>query len=84
MELDLWIPIHRIGIEYQGIFRMRFLSWITDYSYELGEQHYYNMSVFGPSNASAAYSERDTVKNNLCETQGITLIAIPYWYKSIN
>lgn len=77
MELDLWIPHHRVGLEYQGDLLKRWDSYFSDW---LGEQHYYNVDSFGPSSGTGAYSERDFEKINLCESQGISFIGIPYWY----
>lgn len=62
VELDLWIPKYRIGIEYHG------------------EHHYHNLeTAFGPT-GTASHAERDQEKSALCESRGITLIPIPYWW----
>jgi hypothetical protein len=48
---------------------------------QIGEHHYHNMDVaFGPNGTASLYSERDLQKMSLCQTHGITLIFIPYWY----
>lgn len=75
MELDLWIPQYRIGLEYQG---MVFQENRLEYSLS-GEHHYFNLnSAFG-SNGTSTYLERDLVKASFCEKHGITLVNIPYW-----
>lgn len=61
--------------------KMELDLWIPQYGIGIefqGEQHYTHVDVFGPS--TGAYWERDILKNNLCATQGITLVVIPYWW----
>lgn len=45
----------------------------------LGEQHYYSMEApFGPSGSSNG--DRDVTKRSLCQSNGITLIIVPFWW----
>src|SRR6185437_5735192 len=95
IELDLWIPEYEIAVEFQGMnlcLRCFFLILINVYcfsfsfdSHILGGHHYYNMvNAFGPNGTTSLYSERDLLKLSLCQTKGVTLIFIPYWYVSFN
>lgn len=76
MELDVWIPLEGIGVEYQG------------------EQHYHgdcnifgryskNLLSDGPPVISADSEDgwvKDTAKRRACETNGIWLVTVPYWW----
>jgi hypothetical protein len=37
-------------------------------------------SAFGSNGTGNLYSARDLLKLSLCQSQGITLVVIPYWY----
>jgi hypothetical protein len=52
--------------------------------YFSGEHHYYNLnSAFGPNGSVTLYSGRDSVKQNVSQIGGITLIVIPFWYSLV-
>lgn len=64
IELDIWIPQHKIAIEYQG------------------EQHYHNTFTRAFSGDLYSYRSRDYKKKQKCESVGIQLFYVPYWWDS--
>ena len=42
-----------------------------------GIQHYQEVGVFNPSKS---YQQRDEEKRNLCDSNNIKLIEVPYWW----
>jgi hypothetical protein len=45
-----------------------------------GEQHYYNLRVFGPGASLSDINKRDEAKKQLCIKNEIVLVCIPYWW----
>ena len=45
-----------------------------------GEQHFQDIGYFGPK---MQYTARDNHKREACESQGITLVEIPYWWNRL-
>src|SRR5690349_3274582 len=74
---DIWVPEHKIALEYQGIeqdFEPFFKIPTSSY---LGEHHYYDIHS-GFSGTSELFSIRDTKKKKICDQNGIVLLCIPY------
>jgi len=42
-----------------------------------GQQHFKHIYIFGPQEK---YNQRDAEKRIACESKGITLLEIPYWW----
>eukprot|EP01126_Amoeba_proteus_P062279 TRINITY_DN8440_c0_g1_i18.p1 TRINITY_DN8440_c0_g1~~TRINITY_DN8440_c0_g1_i18.p1 ORF type:complete len:473 (-),score=86.32 TRINITY_DN8440_c0_g1_i18:2687-4105(-) len=58
--------------------------WVPEYNLALeyqGEQHYFDVhEAYGPNGTTAMYKERDLKKKQACFENGITLVAVPYWW----
>eukprot|EP01124_Arcella_intermedia_P021465 TRINITY_DN3009_c0_g4_i2.p1 TRINITY_DN3009_c0_g4~~TRINITY_DN3009_c0_g4_i2.p1 ORF type:complete len:403 (+),score=83.86 TRINITY_DN3009_c0_g4_i2:9-1217(+) len=60
--------------------KMELDLWVPQFNLALeyqGEQHYIDIWVYG---SSALHQKRDLKKKESCETNGITLMTIPYWW----
>lgn len=64
LELDVFIPSLHLAIEYQG--RQHYLTEKND--------------VFGDAETLEKQIERDKEKLELCSTEGISLVVVPFWW----
>lgn len=76
MELDVWVPEHKIALEYQG-------KGMVFCFLQTGEHHYHDNYPSTPfSDALSTFEMRDSTKHAQCLTLGINLIYVPYWWDS--
>jgi len=63
--------------------KMQIDIWIPDFNLAIeyhGEQHYHNITGFGPSGTLAVYENRDSLKKQITSQQNIRFLTIPYWW----
>lgn len=68
MELDIWIPSFNLAFEFQGLYLQSLML--------LGIHHYRESF----NKALSVQRARDSSKKDACNSRGITLIEIPYWW----
>ena len=68
------------GCIYNGDLRFDFYIPCLNLAIEYdGRQHFEPVDIFGGEEGFKITKERDSIKNNYCEENNITLLRIPYW-----